>query len=99
MDLGFFLDGSWIWFVSNAMQEESIHVLSKYGKTSHITYIFAIIYKWSRQKLKSPIPLETCLFTELADSKVWELPDGLLWHFLQKRSTSLAVLKKKFGSF
>ena len=43
--------------------------------------------------------LLTCLFTKLADSEVWELPDGLFWHFLQKRSTNLAVLKKKFGHF
>ena len=26
-------------------------------------------------------------------SKIWELPDGLFCHFLQKRSTSLDVLK------
>ena len=26
-------------------------------------------------------------------SKIWELPDGLFCHFLQKRSTNLAVLK------
>ena len=39
-----------------------------------------------------------CLFTELANSNVWESPDGLFQHFLQKRSTSLAVFKKKFGS-
>ena len=43
--------------------------------------------------------LKTWLFTKLANSKVWELPDRLFWHFLQKHSTSLALLKKKFGCF
>ena len=43
--------------------------------------------------------LVACLFTKLANSKVWELPEGLFWHFLQKYSTSLAALKKEFGRF
>ena len=43
--------------------------------------------------------LFSCLFTELADSDLWELSDGLFWLFLQKHSTNLAVLKKKFVCF
>ena len=29
-------------------------------------------------------------------SKIWELPDRLFYHFLQKHSTSLAILKGFF---
>ena len=45
------------------------------------------------------MPSLACLFTELANSEVWELPDGLFWHFLQKGSTNLAVLKKSLVIF
>ena len=37
--------------------------------------------------------VEPCLFVWVLFSKIWELPNGLFCHFLQKRPTNLAVLK------
>ena len=65
--------------------------------------------KWLKSKKKSivtaiyDLPVnqhsQSCLSTELANSKVWELPNGLFWHFLQKCSTNLAVLIKSLVVF
>ena len=37
------------------------------------------------------------IYIILCLSKIWELPDRFFWHTLQKHSTSLTVLNKKFN--
>ena len=55
-----------------------------------------IVYFYSLEATRADFQRLFCLFPWfwVLFSKIWELPDGLFCHFLQKCSTNLAVLKE-----
>ena len=64
----------------------------------------SVLVPWRKKKKMIKISKKITIFDDefyvwVLFSKLRELPDGLFWHFFQKRSTILDVLKKKFGRF
>ena len=67
-----------------------IRLFIQYHGNDQVTkgsYIDRFFYYFHKSRVYS------CVFVWVLFSKIWELPDGLFCHFLQKRSTNLAVLK------